>query len=264
MIRYLAFLRLSLFEAATYRWNAMGELAMESVRVIILWFFWHAVHRAGGDAALAGFTLPEMVGYVFLSVLVYTYTQGDVLFAVSRRVRSGAIAADLVRPVDFQLMLFFHDLGSKLPRLLAHLAGLTVALLFFSIPRPGDIMHLLLFAVSLFLAGVLHFSLDYLVSLVAFSATNVWGLSITAEAIFELASGAILPLVFFPEGIRQLLLILPWAHVIHTPVNLFLGRLHGMAAIHALLQQAIWCVTLFLAGRWLFGLAVRRVTVHGG
>lgn len=261
---WLAFFRLALVEALIYRWNALTELAMESVRVVILWYFWHAVYAAGGEQALSGFTLPGIVGYVFLSVLVYTYTQGETVFEVSRRVRSGGVAADLVRPVDFQLMLFFHDLGGKLPRLLAHLAGLVAAVLVFAIPHPRDMSQLLAFALSLFLAGVIHFALDFLVSLAAFSTTNVWGLSISAEAIFELASGAILPLAFFPPFVAGIMAVLPFAQVIHTPVQIFLGRLEGEMVVSALGLQLFWAFTLFVVGRLLFSLALRRITVHGG
>lgn len=261
--RYLAYVRMTLFVWSAYRMNVFLWFFMELSRIVVLYFLWGAVYAGCPGGVLAGYTLPEMIGYVFISVFVYSYTSGDTVHLVSRRITEGTIALDLTRPVDFQTVYFFSDLGGKAVLLVANLAALLLAVHAFAIPHPAG-AGWTLFGLSLFLAGCLHFYLDFIVSLLAFYVTNLWGIFIASESVFEFFSGAVIPLAFFPPALRAVADGLPFASIVFAPVNLFLGKLSPAETRHALLLQAAWTFALFAAGRLLFSVAVRRVTIHGG
>ncbi|MCX7668838.1 MAG: ABC-2 family transporter protein, partial [Anaerolineae bacterium] len=77
-------------------------------------------------------------------------------------------------------------------------------------------------------------------------------------------SGFIAPLNFFPAWLRAVTELLPFRALAHLPVSVYLGKLNGPALAAALGQQALWLIALVLAGRWVLGRMVRRVTLHGG
>ena len=261
--RYLAYFRMTLFVWSAYRMNVFLWFFMELSRIVVLFYLWSAVYAERPGEALGGYRLPEMIGYVFISVLVHSYTSGDTVFLVSRRVTEGTIALDLTRPVDFQTVYFFSDLGGKAVLAAANAAALVVAVAAFGIPHPTG-SGWAVFALSLFLAGSINFYLDFLVSLLSFQITNLWGIFIASESVFAFFSGVTIPLAFFPPALRAVADRLPFACIVFAPVNLFLGKLSPDETARLLGRQLLWALALCAAGRLCFSVAARRVTIHGG
>jgi ABC-2 type transport system permease protein len=67
-----------------------------------------------------------------------------------------------------------------------------------------------------------------------------------------------------PEPVRDVVLVLPFQGIVHTPALVYLGRLRGSEAIASIARQIGWAIALWFVGRALFGWAVRRITIHGG
>jgi ABC-2 type transport system permease protein len=79
-----------------------------------------------------------------------------------------------------------------------------------------------------------------------------------------LLSGQLVPLVYWPEGLRDIVVWLPFAGLVQTPVEVFLGKASGAELAGLLALQVGWGVALLGACRLLLALAVRRVVVQGG
>jgi ABC-2 type transport system permease protein len=77
-------------------------------------------------------------------------------------------------------------------------------------------------------------------------------------------SGFIVPLAIFPPVWRAVAEALPFAGMLQTPVDIFLGKDTGMGLLAALGLQVLWTLVLLGIGRWLLALATRRLVVQGG
>jgi len=77
-------------------------------------------------------------------------------------------------------------------------------------------------------------------------------------------SGFILPLTMFPDRLADVARALPWATMIQTPVDVFLGQLHGWALAESFGRAIGWAVVLLLLGRAILRVATRRLVVQGG
>lgn len=261
--RHLAFARANLLVLFAYRANVFLWFFMELSRVVVLYFLWSAVYENAPAEGLAGYTLPEMIGYVFIAVFVQSYATGDTVWLLARKVTEGSIASELVRPVDLQAVYFFADLGQKLVMLAFNAAALALAVHLVGIPHPAG-WGWAVFLAALFLAGIINYFLEFAVGVLSFHITNLWGIFIATEAVFEFFSGAIVPLAFFPAPLRALADLLPFHCVVHAPVNLFLGKTPLPDAPAVLALQAFWALALLLFGRAFFAVSLRRVTIHGG
>jgi len=73
-----------------------------------------------------------------------------------------------------------------------------------------------------------------------------------------------LPFCFFPECLQPLPLALPFASIVQTPADVFVGRLQGVELAAALSRQALWAVALLASAQALCWLATRRVVIQGG
>ncbi|HJV08958.1 MAG TPA: hypothetical protein VJ653_04730, partial [Acidimicrobiales bacterium] len=77
--------------------------------------------------------------------------------------------------------------------------------------------------------------------------------------------GFVLPLVFFPDGLRAVADALPFAAAVQLPVEVFLSKhrtVTELAPVFA--RQAAWLLVMLVAGRLLLARAWRKVVVQGG
>lgn len=222
-----------------------------------------AIWRAlTGSGALRGFTSPEITAYLLVAFATGALlgTIGD--WAMPERIRSGDVAIDLVRPVDYQAARFAECLGLIGMELIAVLV-VTAAVLGLAGPVAAPAQPVL-FTVSILLVIPVKFAIMYLTSLLAFWTQNYLGLTWARNAVASLLSGAMVPLAFFPGWFQGLAAALPFASVTSTPALIYLGRASGPAAVGLIAAQAAWAVGLIVAGRLAWRGAVRQLTVHGG
>ena len=78
--------------------------------------------------------------------------------------------------------------------------------------------------------------------------------------VLWLASGFVIPVDYFPEGLRRLVEGSPLIPLLMAPVRVATG---GPAA-PALAGQVAWVLLLWLAGLLVLAAAGRRLVVHGG
>ncbi|MFG1674403.1 ABC transporter permease [Micromonospora sp. NPDC049282] len=259
---YRAMARVARRNALAYRVPFLMSLSMLVFNLAAMFALWQAL--LGDGNSLAGFTWPQMKAYLLVSFvtncLVSTFTD----FAMASRIRSGAVAVDLVKPVDYQKGRLAEALGFAFLEATAALVVCAVVLVAFGgVPWPSP-ARLALFAVSLVAVVPLKFLIVYMCGLLCFWTQNYLGISLARTAISGILSGATVPLVFFPPWLRHVAEVLPFQAITNTPAMLFLGRSPGLSVVPALAVQLLWIVGLWWLARRLWHVAVRRLTVHGG
>jgi ABC-2 type transport system permease protein len=74
----------------------------------------------------------------------------------------------------------------------------------------------------------------------------------------------LVPITFFPGALRTIATLLPFAAVIQTPVDVWLGKDQGLSLAGALAGQAAWAIALLLLGRLVLRAALKKLVVQGG
>jgi ABC-2 type transport system permease protein len=124
---------------------------------------------------------------------------------------------------------------------------------------------LFLFPISLLLAFLISFSIDYFIGLMGFYSESVWGLSTTKEIIVTVFSGALIPLQFFPEAIQKVLYWLPFQAIYHTPLMMLTRPQQGLDIFLPMMAvQLAWAVILFVAARLFYNQAIKVLRIAGG
>jgi ABC-2 type transport system permease protein len=180
-------------------------------------------------------------------------------------IRTGEIAVDLLRPMDFFAAWLARDLG----RAAFHLLGRGVPLLlvyplFFRLVWPSSAWQWLAFGFSVGLAVVASFAWRFLVNCAAFWTVDARGVGRMAFLGMLLVSGLVVPLAFFPDPWQWLVRGLPFAAFINAPAEVFMGSVRGPALAATLGLQLFWVAALTVAARWVFGRGVRHLVVQGG
>lgn len=251
---------------STYRATTLAGIFTNSVFGIIYSYAYLALWAQRPDAG--GYDSADAVTYVWLGqalLMTVALWGGGTTDDLAERIRSGDVAVDLYRPVNLVWWYLASDLGRAAYHLLTRGLGPTIlgwALFRISFPDTG--WQVLLFTVSVVLAVMTSFGLRMLVSLSVFWWLDAQGLRTLSGFLAIFFSGMTLPLVVFPEPLRSIAFALPWASLIQTPADLWLGSLSAMDTARALLAQAAWLVVLLLACQVLLRVATRKVVVQGG
>ena len=260
---YLAAARLSFRRYRTYGAANISGLLTNAFFGIIRSSIFIALYRNRPEAE--GYDLGAALTYVWVTqaLIMPLYLWGWQEIAAT--IRSGSVATDLARPIDYFGYWLSQDFGRALYHILYRLLPtVAVGLFLFRIRLPHNPLTWLAFPLALALAIVISFCFRFIINLGSFWLTDLRGLYAFALIFINLFSGFLVPLAFFPGGIRTVVQYLPFAGMIAIPLNIFLERLSFGQLLAALAQQIGWVAILILASQRFLQRATRKLVVQGG
>ena len=71
-------------------------------------------------------------------------------------------------------------------------------------------------------------------------------------------------MTFFPGWLRTIANVLPFASILQSPVDIWLGKRHGLELAGTLALQVFWAVVLLGLGRLALRSGSRKLVVQGG
>lgn len=263
---YFAFARTSFLNLLAYRARYFVGILTYFFNATVWYYIWRALfHERGDGATLGGFTFPQMLTYVTTGWALRSFYFNEVDREIASQVREGRLALTLIKPVDIQAMTLSQALGESAFRLVLFTIpiGLLLGLVYPVLP-PASPVAFGLFLLSGILSALLVGAINFCVGLVAIRTTSILGVLRAKYLVLELLSGLLVPVAFFPEPVRKVLVWLPFLHMNDTPGRIWLGLATGADAARALALQAGWTLLLLLLGRVLWNATARRIEVQGG
>ncbi|MET8625424.1 ABC-2 family transporter protein [Kitasatospora sp. NPDC004669] len=263
---YAAVARGAFRRYSTYRAATLAGTFTNTVFGIILASSFLALWQA--RPGLGGYDQSQAVTYIWVSqglLVTIAVWGGGFQDDVQDRFRSGDIAVDLYRPVDFQGWWLATDLGrAAFQALIRGTVPMLVGALVFRTRLPEQPLTWAFFLLSVLLALLVSFGLRFLVSITGFWLHDSEGVRAVMLVVSMFFSGMLLPIALFPGWLGDLGRAMPWAALIKVPTDVFLERASGTGLLGALGFQLGWAAVLLAAGRGAQWLATRRVVVQGG
>ena len=274
--KYKPFLRAGAIDTMAYRFNILIWAAITVCEVACMVFLWLAVYRssAGGmDAEIHGFTYREMIAYVVLTtVFGFVTFNNDTLWNINTDIKKGTVGNYLIKPISYRGKFAATSLGTLL--MMTVLFGLplyTAALVTLCslgfLPQltfPLFFAHLGLFLLAALCASLLNDTIAYIFGILCFYTSSGWGLNSLKVTLISFLSGTLLPLAFFPAGLREVVSWMPFAGMSQNPVLILMMKYNLAESLRSVALTAVWIVVLELFAKLLFAHAIRKVTVHGG
>ena len=265
--KYLAFFRLRYSVGLQYRTAALAGIATQFVWGSMEVLMFRAFYRS--DPSSFPMTLQATCSYVwlqqaFLALFMAWMMENEIFDSIV----NGNIAYELCRPINIYDMWYARSLANRLSKAaLRCFPILTVAVF---VPAPYGLMlpkspgAFLLFLVTLFVGTGVTAAFCMLVYMISFFTISPAGVRMVAVSMVEFFAGAVIPIPFFPDGIRKIFELLPFASMQNVPLRIYSGDLAGREMISAVALQLFWLAALVLLGRLLNALAMKKVTVQGG
>jgi ABC-2 type transport system permease protein len=225
-----------------------------------------AVAAAVAGGRPGGYDATQLATYVWVGqgllavVALWGWTD------LADRIRTGDVAADLLRPVSPVTSFLAADLGRAGHAVLARFVPpVLVGLVFFPLYVPVRWPTVPLFAVSLVLAVVLSFACRFLVNATAYWLHDARGPIIFWTLSAGVLSGLYFPLRLLPDWLTVTLWVAtPFPGLLQTPLDVLVERDPPAMQTGLVALQAVQCVVLLAACRVVQRRAERKLVVQGG
>ncbi|WP_195576643.1 ABC transporter permease [Paenibacillus sp. 1001270B_150601_E10] len=261
--KYVTLAKMTMQHTIAYRFSYFISLLGSLIFILTMFFMWKAIFD--GREELSGFTWPQMKAYIFITFLTNSLISWYSETRISKKILSGEVAMDLLKPLDFQKARAAETIGSSLMEgaIAAIMIGVTLVLAG-GIMLPESSLTLALFIISLLASLLIKFCIVYIVGLICFWTSNSIGVAWMRAAVTNFLSGAIIPLSFFPAWLEFLARVLPFQGIVYIPASIYLERMSTIEAVQGIGMQLIWIIVLWIAAKGMWNWAVRQVTIYGG
>jgi ABC-2 type transport system permease protein len=248
-----------------YRANTLFSIAGAISPIVIQTALWAAIYGGDPDAAMFGFSYPQMLAYTVVAQIVSRLVRTGFEYEMNNDIRTGSLDRFLVKPVGYRAYRLAVFLGDKLVQSLVMglLLALSVAALSgwagFGV-SPGAAA---LFGLGIVAAFVLNFLIFWLVGLMGFWLTEIGYLFEAVRIVIICLSGGVFPLSVFGEGAERLLSLLPFRYTIQFPTELLAGRVPDAEVLPSFGLALAWMAVLYAGGAMLWRLGLRRFAAVG-
>ena len=266
--KYFPFLRAGVQTLLVYRMNFFGFIIGGLIYCFVMFYLWRAVFNANGGGSFMGFSMTDMVVYLFMANTTSQLTHSSVSNEIGEEIRDGSISMRLVKPVNADLSYLFSELGSLMLKCLILVLPVLCGLEIYRFCITGSVMfsglNLLLFLLSSIIAYLISFRVNLCFGFVAFYSKNLWGINILKKTLIGFLSGSVIPLAFMPEGLRVCLEYMPFASMGYTPVMLYMGKYGPQETAFRFGLQILWLLILYGISKLIWRGAIRKLSVQGG
>lgn len=234
----------------------------------ISYYLWMAVYGSSESGVLGGLTKNEMVVYVFMTYVTSSIVNISISNWVSEDIVKGAVAMNLIKPIDYRMSLIARAAGDMVYQFLLPGVVIWIGLEIYKVQVLGmqvvNITTVLLYVISAIMSFLIYVLFDFCFGMIAFFTTYIFGMMMAKEALLSFLTGQLIPLSFFPESVQKVFDYLPFSSMIYTPVMVYLGKYSGSELVFVLLRQAAWVVILYVAGSLIWKKVTTRLVVLGG
>ncbi|MCL2497362.1 MAG: ABC-2 family transporter protein [Symbiobacteriaceae bacterium] len=265
MKMYLALLRMRFLYGMQYRVAALAGLATQFAWGFMEILAFMAFYRA--NPANFPMEFSQTVSYIWLQqAFLALFASWGYGADIAETIISGNIAYDLARPLDLYNRWLCEMLATRFAR--AMLRCLPVLAVAFILPEPMRLRlpaspeQLGFFIVSLLLGTCVVTTYSVLDCLAVFYTMT--RINLVFAMISDFLAGAVIPLPFFPEPIRRVVELLPFAAMQNMPLRIYSGHITGSSMYQGVALQLFWLAVLWLGGKWLLRRSLKRVITQGG
>ncbi|MBI3580521.1 MAG: ABC-2 family transporter protein [Nitrospinae bacterium] len=258
---FLKFVEVSFRKEIAYRFDYFVMILNGFIYVFVFTSLWRTVFAAGGGT-FGGFTTKSIISYTVVAMVVrISFSMDDGL--IPGRVRDGSVSVDLIRPVSFQLMNLAQSVGYSAFHLFARGLPIFVASAWlFGVRVPAEGLPAAI--VSLVLAYLLLFLINFTTSLLAFWFVEIFPFTLLKYGLINLLAGGLLPMDFFPTSVRPLLSYLPFQHIFYSPSVILTGRVAPGNAPVILAEQAAWVAAFAVLSAVMWRAGRNKLVIQGG
>ncbi|MBR3016433.1 MAG: ABC-2 family transporter protein [Clostridia bacterium] len=246
-----------------YRGAVVGGVVCQMFFGLILIALYRALYQSKPQ------TMPieAVTTYVWLQQAFFRMllaSDGDLL----DKIRTGAIAYDLCRPLQLYGYYYVRVMAQKLLGSLLRAAPMLVfaALLpaGWGIQGPVSLSAFLAALAGLMLGLLCVCALENITMGFTMRTLDSRGVQAMLNLLMMILAGNVLPLTLFPDSWQKVITLLPYAQLLDAPIRLYTGQWPLTEAPRVLSTQCVWILLLAGLGLLLWRQNQKRLVIQGG
>ena len=255
----VAFATLGWRRAVAERTSMLGLVLVYALILSIFWGLWRATPLA--ELASVDMTPATMLWYMAITECV-AVAVGFPYRGVEAEIQSGSIATSMIRPVPYGLATLAEWCGQTAYRvlLLSAVGAVLVIWMTGTIPFSLSVLPVLFLSMALgcLCALLCQLQLGYATVWIGSAAPPFW---IWQKLLFVFG-GLIVPLSLYPDVLRRVASVLPFAGILFAPGSLAF-RQSNVDIVLTLSQQLVWVVALSCAAWFVDRSVSTRIATRG-
>ena len=257
--------RAGIIESLQFRLSALVVVAGNLLYLVVIYHLWQAIFASVGTETVNGMTFSDTLIYLVLATALFNFMEMYVVWEIGRRVQTGEITLDLLKPMKYRSLLFWSYSGTAVTQFFFTFLPTFIVVAIFTNGAIPLGWNLLYFVVSVAFAVSINYSIDFITGTICIYTESIWGINIMKQVIVLLLSGATIPLAFFPKPLKTIVGYLPFQSIFNAPLSILLdGNPEPAKLLTTLGIQLFWCVVMNIASRLFWKLSLRQITVNGG
>jgi ABC-2 type transport system permease protein len=262
MRAYVEFAKKAFQINITYRADYIAGVINAIVMIFVNSSIWKAIYE--DEQTVDGVQFKILITYIVLAFLMQCIYGMEEYF-IEAKVRSGSISLDLLKPISFSGYIFSYNVGILVFRVFMQLLpALLVSIILFRLLPPFSLPMLVCFFLSLLLGYLVLYNLNFIIWISSFWFYWSFSLVTIKDAAVMILSGALLPLWFMPQAMVDFINLTPFASIYYVPISIYLGQVPPEEIAIVLVKQLIWAGLLFIMGKLLWKIALKKLVVQGG
>ena len=264
-----AFIRLagiSIQSRLYYKTSFFIDLVSMGIPLLGQYLLWYALYRQQGEGQMiGGIGQQEMFSYILVAFALNNLLSWSSENKLSKEIKNGTVVARCIRPVSFLSQNVADMMGALLVQGIINM--LSVLFIFaiwgkyFLLPT---LSSLVLFLPCVVFAILLRILLVDVFSLLCFYSTGHLGISWTRIALFDFFSGALIPVVMFPQWLKAISYATPFPYMMQVPIALLLGQELPVGIPAMFLIQLLWVIIFLSLHCVLYRTARKNMVIAGG
>jgi ABC-2 type transport system permease protein len=238
--------------------DVLVRVGFYGIILVVTGSLWRAALDANGGE-LVGYDQAALIWYIAAAQAAHLGPRTRTIEEVGDEIGSGAVAVQMLRPVNVVGLRMASELGEALVRVAAA-ALLAVPFLVLTVGAPHSTAAALVALPSALLGCTVSVAAQHAFGGIAFwllDARSTWFL--WSKLVF-IAGGLLLPLELLPAGFGDVARALPWAAMAYVPGRIASGHLEPWL----ILGQVGWLAASLVLAVVVFSFGERRLQVVGG
>lgn len=263
---YWEFFKNSFQSQLVYRANTILIFVGRIIILFIQVAIWRALlqHGDGVSIGTTVITFRDMSTYTIISSALGIFITRDVIWIVDRRIRTGQIAMDLIKPVNLMAQILAQVIGLNGSKVFLELMPLLIiGAVGFGLTAP-TLQNGLFVLIAVINAFFINHLLCYIFGLTGFWSKRVRHFDTVLRVLFQVFSGSFIPLWFFPKELADLALALPFRLVYYTPIAIYMGKVNRFDLGWEIALQFMWIAIFWLVSRLIWRRAIHKLVIQGG
>jgi ABC-2 type transport system permease protein len=261
--KYVEILKVNSKNTTTYLVNLFSRSFVVFIRIWIFTQLYTVTYRIAAQATIDQFSLPMLIWMLMITQSFQIATRPYVARIVQEEVQTGTLAYSLNRPYSYLLFHYAGFIGRVIPSIISNLIiGILVCFILVG-PITVTIQSLFFGLILLTLGYIIDFSIMLCIGLLSFWVEDISAFVWIYTKGQLVLGGVILPLTLFPDYLRKMAELLPFAAVFYTPAKQMV-RFQWDQFLSALSIQGIWVVIALFLVFFLYHKGIKHVSINGG